>query len=570
MIFSPLPLTSEAFGKLSWSQIEPWYHELLATELTSFTLDAWMVQWSQLSALVDETFVQHEIATTTNTADESRVQRKQQFMDAVYVPVQNLDQQIKEHLLASGLTPEGFEVPLRNLRMETGIFCEANLVLLKEDRELSDAYYALGGAQTVQWEGKEVPMSTIESALEDSDRAKREEAWRLMAARKAHDRAEADSIWRQKMHLRQQIAQNAGFPSFREYRWQQLHRADYTPDDCKAFHATVERVVVPLATYMWEHHRRRLGVKHLRPWDTRVNARSSEGANYLKDVPTAMRQTAALFSLVDPTLGRYFETLLREQCFDIEERPHKAQMGYDLAREVKHLPFIFGTVKTLDDIGHLILHEAGHAFQTFEMAHLPYLHQRSEYAVPMEFMEVASITMEFIGSMFLHKAGLCSKREEALLRIEMLERTIMNGLPKIVAVDAFQHWVYEHPEQGSDPDACRATWWGLSQRFFPSIDWSGYEEIASSGWQFAHVYGDPFYYIEYAYATLGALQIWENYLRDSAQAMRQYRAALALGTTKPLPELYAGAGASFVFDDAVLQRVARLISETVGQLKQSL
>src|ERR1700688_1718871 len=146
MTFSTLTLTSEAFGKLSWSQIEPWYHELLATELTFVTLDAWMVQWSQLSALVDETFVQHEIATTTNTADESRVQSKQQFMDTVYVPVQDLDQQIKEHLLASGLTPEGFEVPLRNLRMETRIFCEANLALLKEDRELSDAYYALGGA----------------------------------------------------------------------------------------------------------------------------------------------------------------------------------------------------------------------------------------------------------------------------------------------------------------------------------------------------------------------------------------------------------------------------------------
>jgi oligoendopeptidase F len=84
------------------------------------------------------------------------------------------------------------------------------------------------------------------------------------------------------------------------------------------------------------------------------------------------------------------------------------------------------------------------------------------------------------------------------------------------------------------------------------------------------VYGDPFYYIEYAYATLGALQIWENYLRDPAQAIRQYREALAVGATRRLPELYAAAGASFVFDDAVLQRVARLISETVGQLEQSL
>lgn len=571
MTFSPLPQTSESFAQLSWDQIEPWYRELLTTELTPAVLDTWMLQWSRLSSLVDETFIRHDIATNANTADEGRAQRKQQFMDQVYVPAQELEQQLKDYLLVSSLTPERFEIPLRNLRMETGIFQEANLALLAEDRELSDEFYALGAAQTVQWEGEEVLMSTIEPILEDADRARREEAWRLMMARKAQDRPEVDKIWVRKMHLRQQIALNAGLPGFREYRWQQLHRADYTPEDCKAFHAAVERVLVPLSLKLWEQHRQRLGVDRLRPWDMRVNARSDRGPIYVQDIPAALRQTSTLFSLVDSTLGNYFETLLREQCFDIEERPHKAQqVGFELPLEVKHLPFIFGIVKTLTDIRALILHEAGHAFQTFEMAHLPYLQQRSEYTVPAEFMEVASISMEFIGSIFLHKAGLCTKREESLLRIDLLERTIMNDLPYIVAVDAFQHWVYEHPEQGSDPDACRIAWRELSQRFFPSIDWSGYEEIGSNEWQFSHVFGDPFYYIEYAYALLGALQVWENYLHNPAQAIRQYREALALGATRPIPELYATAGASFTFDDAMLQRIAHLISDTVGQLEQDI
>src|SRR5437588_9774510 len=115
-MFTLLPQTSEMFEQLDWPNIEPWYRELTAVSLTQETLPAWMAQWSQLSALLDETLWRQEIATTANTADEERAQRKARFLEEVFLPAQALDQQIKEQLLASGLVPENFAIPLRNLR----------------------------------------------------------------------------------------------------------------------------------------------------------------------------------------------------------------------------------------------------------------------------------------------------------------------------------------------------------------------------------------------------------------------------------------------------------------------
>jgi len=173
-MFAALPNTSEVFSRLSWSEIEPWYRELAATPLSPETLQPWLAQWSDLSALVDETLVRFEIATTQNTENIEVAQRKQRFLEDAHIHIQAADQQIKEQLLASGLQPEGFAIPLRNLRAETALYREANLPLLAEDKVLGDAYMEIGGSQMVTWNGKEVPIITLYSVLDDPDRERRE------------------------------------------------------------------------------------------------------------------------------------------------------------------------------------------------------------------------------------------------------------------------------------------------------------------------------------------------------------------------------------------------------------
>lgn len=567
-MFTTLPKTSEAFEALHWAQIEPWYRELLDSPLEPATLRSWLAQWSDLSALVDETVMHFEIICTQNTADETRAKRKQSFMEEVHAPLQVLEQQVKERLLASGLEPEGFAIPLRNLRAEAALYREENLALLNEDKALSDEYLQIGGAQTVLWKGAEVPLTTLYPVMDDPDRMQRELAWRTLSERQMADREKIDAIWVKKMRLRQQIAHNAGYENYRDYRWQQLLRFDYTPADCVALHEAVERVIVPANRKLWQKRCQQLGIESLRPWDTQVNPRASVAPRAVTDVDGLLQQCAKVFQIIDPQLASYFETMLQEQLFDLDERPNKAPGGYNLPLEVKRRPFIFGHVNSIVDIIYLIFHESGHAFHVFETIPLPYIHQRKENAVPIEFAEVASTSMEFIGGMYLQQAGLCTEQEAALLRIQHLEDTLTGLFPAVIQGDAFQHWVYDHPDESIDPDKCRQKWAELSQRYRPEIDWSGLEAVQKNEWQrILHFFCDPLYFIEYAFAALGAFQVWHNYLRNPQTALQQYRAALALGALRTVPELYQAAGAKFAGQDEILQLALQLVTSTVEELE---
>lgn len=567
-MYTSLPQASEEFEQRSWAEIEPWYQELSSTALSAETLSPWLLQWSHLGALVDETITRHEIACTQNTADQERLLQKQRFQDEVYIHIQTYDQQLKQQLLESGLEPENFAIPLRNLRAEASIYSEANVALLNDERNVGIVYQNIIGEQTVQWEGEEKSLGSLYPVLRDPERARREEVWRTMSARKLADREELGKLWAQGIQVRQQIAQNAGYDSYRGYRWQQLHRFDYTPDDCKHFHEAVEQVFVPAASKIWEQHRQRLGVETLRPWDLAVNSRSSQAPRTVSDVQGFLQQCQGLFEHIDPQLGAYFQTMLQEDLFDLDDRPSKAPGGYNLALEIRQVPFIFGRVTLLSDGIGLISHEAGHAFHTFEMRPLSYLQQRKESFLPMEFAEVASTSMEFIGSMHLHEVGLCTPEEAAQLRIEHLEGMITQLFLPVARGDAFQHWAYEHPELATDPARCDEKWVELSQRFYPDVDWSGLDAVYRSDWQnILHFYCDPFYFIEYAFAALGAIQVWSNYLHNPQDGLQKYRYALSLGATRTLPELFEAAGAKFAFDREMLQSTLTLLTDALNELE---
>ncbi|GER91196.1 oligoendopeptidase F [Dictyobacter vulcani] len=566
-MFSPLPQTSEEFELLAWPQIEPWYRELLQETLTPTSLSAWLKQWSDLSALIDETMVRFEISSTQNTADEDVARRKQQFLQQIYAPAQTQSQQLKEQLLASGLEPEGFTIPLRNMGAEAGLYREENLALLNQEKALSDEYYQVGGAQMVDWEGKKVSIMSLHVPLRDPERSRRELAWHTTAQRRFVDRQKMEALWIEKMQLRQRIAQNAGLESYREYRWQKLLRFDYTAADCKAFHQAVEQVIVPASNQIWERRRQLLNVDTLRPWDLNVNPRTTQAPRAITNVDEVLQQCAGLFTLVHPDLGRYFQTLLQEKLVDLEERPNKAHMGYNLPLEVKRRAFIFGHLDLPAEIISLVCHEAGHAFHVFETVGLPYIQQRQEGAVPIEFAEVASTSMEFIGSMYLQQAGLCTAEEERLLRIQHLENMLTNYLPTIIQGDAFQQWAYENYEQALEPAQCSQKWIELTRIYQPSVDWSGLEDEAGMGWLWiSHFFDEPFYYIEYAFAAIGAYQVWNNYLQDPERALQQYRHALSLGATRNVPDLYQAAGAKFAGNVEILELVRDLTLQQLTTL----
>jgi oligoendopeptidase F len=561
-----LPSTAQEFMTWSWSQIEPFFHELETSHLDSDHVKAWLSDWTRLANLIEETYARLYVATTVNTNDAQAEQRFKAFLDDILPNARAGEQKLKEKLLESGRKPAGFDIPLRNMQTEAELFRAENLPLLSEEQNLSTRYDRIIGAQTVSWEGKEMTLKQLVPALQDADRAKREHVWRLGAERQLADRQAINDLWAELLALRLKIAANAGLPDYRAYRWREMLRFAYTPQDCISFHQAIEAVVVPAAERIYEKRRKRLGVERLRPWDLDVDPLGRPPLRPFQSISELERGAQRIFNHVHPQLGAYFQTMQHEGLLDLDNRKGKAPGGYCIDFPVAKRPFIFANAVGLHDDVQTLLHEGGHAFHAFESNHLPYYQQLQ---VPSEFAEVASMGMELLAAPYLarREGGFYSEGEAARARIEHLETSICFW-PYMAVVDAFQHWVYLHPEQATDSHQCDIQWGSLWQRFMRGQDWSGLEAEMVTGWhRKLHIHQIPFYYVEYGVAQLGAMQVWRSALHDQNAAVKAYRQALSLGSTAALPDLYHAAGIKFTFDARTLEEVVRLAEETIQQLE---
>ena len=553
-------------AQMGWAEIEPLYQQLERVKLTAANVEEWLANWSRLSEIVYEQNNRLAVATTVNTADQEIEKKYNENIDAIFTPSRPYDQRLKEKLLASGLAPAGMEIPIRAMRAEAMLYRESSLPLLAEEQKLNTDYDQLIGAQTAGWNGKERTFTEMQKMLvEENDREVREVSWRLMRERMLADKPAIHELWRKLFALRQQIAANADKPDYRAYVWEQKSRFDYTPIDCKVFHTSIEKVVVPAASRVYERRHKRLGIDTIRPWDEYVDALGRTALRPFRRVTQLMSGAANIFDRVDPTLGHYFRSMLSENLLDLKSRKHKAEGAYCTWFELTRKPFILMNAVGIHYDVQTLLHESGHAFHSMEMANLPNIMQRNP---PMEFQEIASLTMELLAAPYLTDSGLYAPAEAARARIETLE-DILLGWPYMALVDAFQHWIYENPTRGADPKKCDAKWSKLHARFIPDVDYNDIEIYRPTQWhRQGHILQSPFYYIEYGIAQLGAVQVWANALKDQAAAVQAYRRALSLGATVSLPELYAAAGAKLAFDRKTLQGAVSLIEAQIAELEK--
>jgi oligoendopeptidase F len=549
----------------SWNDIQNQYDALEKEPLSDKTMDDWLLHWTEASELCDERYNRLYVATTINTLDVDAKKSFEDFMEDDFPHWRIAEQRLKEKLLASKLEPAGMSVPLRNMNAETQIFREANLPLLSMEEKLATDHDGVMGSQSVVWQGEERTVRQMEAVLREPDRATRRECWEKLAERQLKDRENINQRWVDLMRLRQELAANADFSNYRSYRWEVLKRFDYTPDDCIRFHQAIEDAVVPAVDRAMERRKKKLGTDSLRYYDLFVDLSGQPPLRPFASVQDLKAKASSVFHHVHPQFGEYFNQMEQEGLLDLDNRKHKAAGGYCTDFSHSKRPFIFANaVGTHEDV-QTLMHEGGHAFHAFESFKLPYFQQRSEGAVPTEFAEVASMAMEYLTSPYLGKThgGFYSAGDAARARVDHIE-TDLRFWPYMAIVDAFQHWVYENPQDGAVPEKCDAKWAELERHFRPYIDWQGYEDVMMTGWQRKdHIHQMPFYYMEYGLALLGAVQIWRKALQDQAGAVACYRQALGLGGTATLPELFQTAGAKLAFDASTLQEAAGLMLETI-------
>jgi oligoendopeptidase F len=448
----------------------------------------------------------------------------------------------------------------RNFHNSAELFREANVPLETQESKLSQQYQKLIGSMTVDFEGKEQTLQQMGRYLEVPDRKVREAAWTKVIHRRLEQREALDDLFEQLLSVRTKIAAHAGFSSYRDYAFRHLERFDYGPEDCLRFHEGVETAIVPVVRRLQRKRARELEIDPLRPWDLQVDSRNRPPLRPFEVVQELVEGISKIASEIDLSFGTYVQIMQSLGLLDLESRKGKAPGGYQSALAEARLPFIFMNAVGLDSDVRTLQHEFGHALHVFATQQEPLGDYRH---APIEFCEVASMGMELLGGEFL---SVFYPRPEDLKRSrrDHLE-DILSILPWIACVDAFQHWIYTHP--GHTTLDREEQWLSLQRRFGGIEDWSSFEDGQRAAWhRQLHIFELPFYYIEYAIAQLGALQLWLNSRRDFRQAVAEYWAALQLGGSRPLPELFERANIRFGFGPAALQPLMKAVEEELVKL----
>tara|TARA_B110000881_G_scaffold83022_1_gene72597 strand:+ start:3233 stop:4939 length:1707 start_codon:yes stop_codon:yes gene_type:complete len=562
-----LPSGSKEMQSWKWNDYKPYFDNLLNQNIDKNNINIWMKYWSDFSELIGEVGTEVYVATTVDTTDKEAKNRFNTFLEDVSENASSKNQMLRKKLLDSGCVPDNFKIPLRTIKSEVELFREDNLPLMTKDSKLSKEYDAIIGAQTVEWEDKEITITQLGPVLLETDRKRREKAWRLAAERRLKDREKINEVWKKILKVRMDIAKNADHDNYRSWRWEYLNRFDYTPEDCLNFHSAIEKVVMPFVKKLIKKRKDELGLEILKPWDLSVDTLNRAPLKPFEDANELEDKCHNIFNAVDSELGNHFKIMRDEKLLDLANRKGKAPGGYCTEYYHRRVPFIFmNAVGTHNDV-QTMLHEGGHAFHVFESNQLPYSAQRD---VGMEFAEVASMSMELLSAPYLTKkfGGFYEEDEAKRARIEHLEKTIM-FLPYMAIVDAFQHWAYTNPEEAMNPNNCDTKWTELWNRFqvYDDLDSSEFKDVIATGWHNKlHLFHVPFYYVEYGMAQLGALQVWGNALENQKKAVRQYRHALSLGGNATLPELFEAAGAKFEFGENMLEYAINLVDVNLKEL----
>jgi oligoendopeptidase F len=562
----PRTLLPENFTITTWDALQPYFEELQQRPLGNVSeLEQWLKDVSELEAVISEDACWRQIRMTCDTTDKVLEEAFTYFCMEIQPKLQPYADALNKKLLAcewvKNLDQELYTTYLRSVRKQVKLFREENVPLLAELSVMSQQYGAIAGKMTISVNGQEYTLQQAAKFLESSDRALREEVFGKTAARRLEDKDAFDKLYSALVEKRDQVAKNAGFANYRDYKFEELGRFDYTKEDCFQFHAAIKEHILPLVKRLQEKQREKLQLDVLKPWDTEAEPAGIKPLEPFHTGEELVNKAIETFDELGPFFGNCLRVMQQMGRLDLDSRKGKAPGGYNCPLAETGVPFIFmnaaGQMKDLTTM----VHEGGHAVHSFLSHHLK-LSAFKEY--PMEIAEVASMSMELF-TMDYWDIFFKDGEELRRAKLQQLERSI-SIFPWIATIDKFQHWVYEHPQHTVEERT--TNWVNILEDFSTNtVDWKGWEDYRAISWQRQlHLFEVPFYYIEYGIAQLGAIAMWKQYKENKQQALDNYVKALSLGSTRTLPELYKAAGIKFDFSPAYVKELATFVQQEIDKI----
>lgn len=554
------------FTITTWEALEPYFKELTERPIhTVQELEKWLHDMSELEAVVSEDACWRQINMTRDTTNKELEDAFTFFCMEIQPKMQPYADKLNRKLVDSPFTQQldqkKYFTYLRNVKKSIDLFREENIPLQAELSVMQQQYGVIAGKMTVEVNGQEFTLQQAAKFLESPDRNLREEVYRKINERRLQDKEELNNLYSKLIEKRHQVALNAGFKNYRDYKFAELGRFDYTKEDAFQFHEAVRLHVLPLVEKINKKKKEKLGLDILRPWDTEAEPEGVKPLNPFTTGEELLEKTVKCLNALNPFFADCLKKMNQMGHLDLESRKGKAPGGYNCPLAESGAPFIFmNAAGQMHDVTTMV-HEGGHAIHSF-LSHELELSAFKEY--PMEIAEVASMsmelfTMDYWDAFFDHPDDLKRAKEH------QLERTI-TIFPWIATIDKFQHWVYENPNHTVEER--EAMWMQILNEFSTNvIDFSGLEMYRQIGWQRQlHLFEVPFYYIEYGIAQLGAIGLWMQYKRNRQQAIDNYIHALSLGGTRTLPELYEAAGLKFDLSPAHIKTLMEFVNGEMEKL----
>jgi len=556
-------------GKIdSWDTLSSAFEQLCAYEVSNETgFKSWLKALSDLESYISEDLAWRYIKMTCNTEDEALENDYLDFVSNIQPHIAPWEDKLNQKLAASPFLmalekDPAYAIYFRRIKKDIKLFREENIPVQVRLQTNAQKFGSINAAMTVELDGKELTLQQAAVHMKSLDRAKREEAFTKIQTRRAADRTDLDELLDELIKDRDLLAKNAGFDNFRDYMHEALARFDYSVEDCYAFHDAVEKVIVPLNKTLMEKRREALKLEKLRPWDLDVDPENNPALQPFSDGKDLTAKTIKAFNRLDPQFADIISTMDKKDQLDLDSRKGKAPGGYNYPLAVTGYPFIFMNAASAQRDLETMVHEGGHAIHSVLTKDLEL---QAFKDCPSEVAELASMSMELI-SMEVWDEFYSDAKDWNRAKREQLEGVIQT-LPWIATVDAFQHWLYTNATH--TPAQRRTAWLEITARFGTGmVDWTDFEAAQAHGWQKQlHIYEVPFYYIEYGFAQLGAIATWKHRLEHPESNLAPYKAALSLGYTRSIPEVYAAAGAKFDFSQGYVKELFDFVHHELKKLE---
>ncbi|MFN8361802.1 MAG: M3 family oligoendopeptidase [Candidatus Kapaibacterium sp.] len=548
MKFSDLPYERPNLEKLKSAHLD--LIERFNAATTGKEQNAIIAEWNEIrTTLATNSSIAH-VRFTLNVKDNWALEERK-FLDENGPTIAEWSQNFVKTVLASPflkeIEAEWGGLFIQNLEQTVKTFKNEIKPMLVKQAELTKQYDGILASAEIELDGETFNLSRLERKLLDTNRDTRKKAQQAKFNFLEDNKQDLDQIYDDMVKLRHQMAQELGFKNFVEFRYLEMGRYEYSPEEVARFRNYVHEKIVPLISKQRKIQADRLGVDELRFHD--------EILHFPEGNPTAqgnpewiVEQAKQMYSELSPQTEEFFNMMIDRELMDLVTRPNKAVGGYCTNFPTYGVPFIFSNFNGTTHDVEVLTHEAGHAFQAYKSRNNKVI----DYIFPTyEACEIHSMGMEYLTWNWMDKFF---GSQTSKFQFYHLLRSLM-FLPYCCAVDEFQHWVYENPNV--TPADRKNKWHEMEQKYLP---WRKYEDLpyAEEGalWQFQkHIYASPFYYIDYALAQICALQIWSKSRKNMDEALKDYIRICEIGGSKTFLEIVKAGNMHSPFEPECLDEV---------------